>query len=42
LTNDTREEFVDVYRQRLREAYPRGDDGFTLYPFRRIFIIARR
>lgn len=34
--------FIDDYRQRLREAYPRGDDGVTLYPFRRLFLIATR
>lgn len=40
LTDAEREQFLDVYRQRLREAYPKRADGITLYPFRRLFIIA--
>ncbi|HHU08675.1 MAG TPA: methyltransferase domain-containing protein [Intrasporangiaceae bacterium] len=35
-----REEFLSVYRQRLREAYPRTDAGVVL-PFRRTFAVAR-
>ena len=30
------------YRARLAKAYPRREDGRTLFPFRRIFIVARR
>ena len=30
------------YRARLAEAYPKRADGHTLFPFRRIFIVARR
>lgn len=37
-----RERFVGEYRKRLREAYPRGEDGVTLFPFRRLFLIATR
>lgn len=40
LTNAEREQFLGVYRQRLREAYPKRADGTTLYPFRRLFIVA--
>jgi trans-aconitate methyltransferase len=29
-------------RARLREAYPRRADGATLFPFRRLFAVARR
>jgi trans-aconitate 2-methyltransferase len=29
------------YRRRVAEAYPRRKDGRTLYPFRRLFIVAR-
>lgn len=32
--------FLSVYRQRLRAAYPTRRDGHTLYPFRRLFIVA--
>lgn len=34
--------FLEVYRQRLREAYPRRADGTTLYPFPRLFLVATR
>ena len=37
-----RERFLDVYRERLRRAYPRRADGHTLYPFRRLFMVAMR
>jgi trans-aconitate 2-methyltransferase len=32
--------YLDAYRQRLRDAYPMRADGHTLYPFRRLFIVA--
>ena len=31
-----------VYSARLREAYPRRSDGRTLFPFRRLFMVAQR
>ncbi len=34
--------FLETYRRRLREVYPRRADGCTLYPFRRLFLVARR
>ena len=37
-----RERFIDVYRKRLRRAYPHRADGSTLYPFRRLFVVAMR
>lgn len=37
-----RERFVEVYRKRLRTAYPRRAGGHTLYPFRRLFMVATR
>lgn len=33
--------FLAEYRQRLRDAYPATDHG-TVFPFRRIFVVARR
>ena len=37
-----RAEFIARYQERLAEAYPRRPDGKTLFPFRRLFLIARR
>ena len=36
------ERFLAVYRERLRAAYPRRPDGYTVYPFRRLFLVATR
>ena len=40
LQSDDRERFMDVYRRGLREAYPALPDGTTLFPFRRLFMVA--
>jgi trans-aconitate 2-methyltransferase len=37
-----RERFLDAYGERLAEAYPPRADGTTLFPFRRLFLLARR
>jgi trans-aconitate 2-methyltransferase len=37
-----RSRFLAVYSARLREAYPQRANGQTLYPFRRLFIVATR
>lgn len=37
-----RGEFLEAYRSRIRRAYPRRSDGATLFPFCRLFIVARR
>jgi trans-aconitate 2-methyltransferase len=37
-----REAFLAAVAQRLRAAYPAEADGATLFPFRRLFIVARR
>lgn len=34
--------FETAYRERVRPAYPPGPDGKTLFPFRRLFIVAQR
>jgi trans-aconitate 2-methyltransferase len=34
--------FLSDYAERVRSAYPRRPDGITLFPFRRIFIVATR
>lgn len=35
-------QFEAAYAARLREAYPRRADGRTLFPFRRLFVVAQR
>jgi trans-aconitate 2-methyltransferase len=40
LGDDEREVFLAEYKRRLRAAYPVRADGRTLYPFRRLFIVA--
>ena len=42
LRGSERERFIEVYRERLRRAYPRHAAGHTLYPFRRLFMVAMR
>lgn len=41
---DTEEKaaFLDIWRARLARDYPRRADGVTLFPFTRLFILARR
>jgi trans-aconitate 2-methyltransferase len=40
LDDDTRAFFLAEYARRLRAAYPARADGRTLYPFRRLFVVA--
>ncbi len=40
LDDSLRPQFVEKYRDGLRTAYPREADGSTLFPFRRLFILA--
>jgi trans-aconitate 2-methyltransferase len=40
LEEGEREAFLARYRRALRRAYPPEDDGRTLYPFRRLFVVA--
>lgn len=42
LTGADLERFLEVYRERLCEAYPRRADGTTVYPFPRLFLVATR
>ena len=39
---EERAAFIAQYQARLAEAYPGRPDGKTLFPFRRLFLIARR
>jgi trans-aconitate 2-methyltransferase len=34
--------FLDAWRTRLARDYPRREDGVTLFPFTRLFLLARR
>ena len=40
LGDEEREIFLAQYALRLRAAYPKHDSGVTLYPFRRLFLVA--
>lgn len=42
LGTDDADEFLHAYAARLRSAYPPQADGTTLFPFRRIFVVAQR
>ena len=42
LDDEHRAAFEAAYAARLRAAYPRRADGRTLFPFRRLFIVAQR
>lgn len=42
LGGDRRAGFEAAYRARIAAAYPPGPDGRTLFPFRRLFLVARR
>jgi trans-aconitate 2-methyltransferase len=41
LAGEEREQFLSAYRARLREAYPMRSDGKTLFPFKRLFAVAK-
>lgn len=38
----TREAFLNALGERLSSAFPRGEDGTTLMPFPRLFLVARK
>jgi trans-aconitate 2-methyltransferase len=40
LLGEEREDFLAAYRAQLRLAYPRRPDGSTLFPFKRLFVVA--
>ena len=40
LSGKDRIRFLEIYRERLREAYPRDQENITIYPFPRLFIVA--
>ena len=42
LAEPERAQFYAAYAKLIAEAYPTRADGITLFPFRRLFIVARR
>jgi trans-aconitate 2-methyltransferase len=42
LPDDEKKPFLDAWRARLTLDYPRREDGVTLFPFKRLFIVARK
>jgi trans-aconitate 2-methyltransferase len=42
LDEPLRSQYDGEYKRRVLEAYPPGPDGKTLFPFRRMFMVARR
>jgi trans-aconitate 2-methyltransferase len=42
LEDDDRALFVERYKTELRTAYPAGEDGITLFPFPRLFMVGTR
>ena len=42
LAGAARDAFIAAYQQKLATAYPRHSDGATLFPFKRLFVVARR
>jgi trans-aconitate 2-methyltransferase len=40
LDGDDRAGFLEVYADLIRQAYPPRKDGKTLFPFRRLFLVA--
>lgn len=42
LPDDEKKPFLNAWRARLANDYPRREDGVTLFPFKRLFIVARR
>lgn len=41
LAEPERAEFLAEYTRRINDAYPRRADGKTLFPFRRLFMVAK-
>lgn len=41
LPDEAKPPFLDAWRARLAREYPRRADGVTLFPFKRLFIVAR-
>ena len=42
LNKEEAKEFIEDYSRRILEHFPPGKDGKTLFPFRRLFLVAKR
>ena len=42
LSLDEYDKFIDIYNTKLLKEYPQQDNGITLFPFKRLFIIAMK
>jgi len=42
LSGTERDDYIAEYKKRLNEAYPVRASGRVLFPFRRLFAVARR
>ena len=42
LNKEEEKEFIEDYSRRILEHFPPGKDGKTLFPFRRLFLVAKR
>jgi trans-aconitate 2-methyltransferase len=42
LEGDEHDAFIALYKKKLNAAYPRRDDGTTLFPFQRLFVVATK
>lgn len=42
LDGKERDEFESAYGALVAKAYPKQDDGTTIFPFKRLFIVARK
>jgi trans-aconitate 2-methyltransferase len=42
LSENEQREFLDSCAEKTARAYPKQSNGKTLFPFRRIFLLARR
>jgi len=40
LEGQEREDFISAFKEKMRAAYPRREDGTTLFPFQRLFVVA--
>jgi trans-aconitate 2-methyltransferase len=42
LPEDDAAKFIEAFARRMAAAYPRQSNGQTLFPFRRLFLVAQR
>ena len=42
LEGSERDAFIAIFKEKLRAAYPQRPDGTTLFPFQRLFVVAKK